>query len=191
MAFLSSTLARWRHKVIRPYLRGDVLDIGCGYADVFKNHHMLIDHYLGVEFGQAHVDQLSNQFPGAVFIKRDLDKEPLSIGRTFDVILMIAVIEHIWNQKFLFDQIIKMLNPSGKIIITTPTFFGNDIIHPLGAKIGIFAQTAVDDHIVIYNRRRFKNLAREFGLLLSVYKRFQFFSNQVAVLEMDNRQAGQ
>jgi len=152
---------------------------------------MLIDHYLGVEFGQAHVDQLSNQFPGAVFIKRDLDKEPLSIGRTFDVILMIAVIEHIWNQRFLFDQIIKMLNPSGKIIITTPTFFGNDIIHPLGAKIGIFAQTAVDDHIVIYNRRRFKNLAREFGLLLSVYKRFQFFSNQVAVLEMDNRQAGQ
>ena len=112
-----------------------------------------------------------------------MDREPLDLDERFDVILMIAVIEHIWNQKFLFEQIIDLLAPDGKIIITTPSPFGNDVIHLLGAAMGIFAQSAVDDHIVIYNRRRFKNLAREFNLRILKYARFQFFSNQLVVLE--------
>jgi 2-polyprenyl-3-methyl-5-hydroxy-6-metoxy-1,4-benzoquinol methylase len=182
MAFLSKMLASWRHKVITPYLKGDVLDIGCGDAIILKKHHVLINHYVGIELGQTKVDNLSALFPEAVFISRDLDREPLSLDERFDTILMIAVIEHIWNQKFLFEQIISLLKPDGKIVITTPTIFGNDIIHPLGAALDIFAKAAVDDHIVVYNKQRLKNLAREFGLHLLIYRRFQFFSNQIAVL---------
>jgi hypothetical protein len=85
---------------------------------------------------------------------------------------MIAVIEHIWNQKFLFEQIIEPLNPGGKIVITTPTPFGNDIIHHIEAALGVFAKAAVEDHIDIYNKQRFNNLAREFELRLESYKRF-------------------
>ena len=69
---------------------------------------------------------------------------------------MIAIIEHIWNQRFLFEQVLKNLKPSGKIVITTPTPFGNDFVHALGAKVGLFAKSAVDDHIMIYNKKRFK-----------------------------------
>ncbi len=182
MAFLSNVLTAWRHKVILPYLKGDVLDIGCGNAVILSKYKPLLDHYTGVERQQAHVDHLAHRFPEAVFIARDLDREPLGLEKRFDVVLMIAIIEHIWNQKFLFEQIIEVLKPQGEIVITTPTPFGNDIIHPLGAALGVFAQAAVEDHIVIYNKQRFKNLAKEFQLRLEVYKRFQFFSNQLAVL---------
>jgi 2-polyprenyl-3-methyl-5-hydroxy-6-metoxy-1,4-benzoquinol methylase len=175
-------LADWRHKIITPYLKGNVLDIGCGNASILEKYHTLINHYVGVEFGQARIAHLSTRFPEAIFISRDLDREPLALEARFDVILLIAVIEHIWNQKFLFEQIVTLLNPGGKIVITTPTPFGNDIIHPLGAALGLFAKSAVEDHIVVYNKRRFKNLAREFGLCLEVYKRFQIWSNQIAVL---------
>lgn len=72
--------------------------------------------------------------------------------------MMVAVIEHIWNQKFLLDQVVNILNPSGRLIITTPSPFGNDVVHAIGANLGLFAKSAVADHIVIYNRRRFKNL---------------------------------
>ena len=183
MAILSKMLSDWRHKMIAPYVKGRVLDIGCGNALMLQKHHKNIDHYVGVEFSSVRVTKLAERFPDADFINRDLDHDLLNIDGHFDSILLIAVIEHIWNQKFLFEQIIDLLAPGGKIIITTPTPFGNDAIHPLGAVMGIFAQSAVDDHIVIYNRRRFRNLAREFNLRLLKYARFQFFSNQLAVFE--------
>lgn len=182
MAKLSGMLSGWRHRMVVPYVKGRVLDIGCGNAMMLQKHHSNIDRYVGVEFSPARVERLAEQFPEATFISRDLDRQPLALDERFDTILLIAVIEHIWNQKFLFEQIIDLLHPGGKIIVTTPTPFGNDMIHPLGAAMGIFAQSAVEDHIVIYNRRRFRNLAREFALRLLVYRRFQFFSNQLVIL---------
>ena len=131
----------------------------------------------------ARVSQLAGRFPGANFISRDLGRQPLAFDERFDAILLIAVIENIWNQKFLSEQVIDSLVPDGKIVVATPTPFGNDMIHPFGAVLGVFARSAVDDHIVIYNRRRFRNLAREFNLRILKYARFQFFSNQLVVLE--------
>lgn len=182
MALLSNMLTDWRHKMIKSYVKGRVLDIGCGNAVILQAHHNNIDRYVGVEFSPARVSLLAKRFPDADFTSRDLDRQSLDLNERFDAILLIAVIEHIWNQKFLFEQLIDLLAPSGKIIITTPTPFGNDVIHPIGAAMGIFAQSAVDDHIVVYNRRRFRNLAREFNLRLLKYAQFQFFSNQLVVL---------
>ena len=183
MALFSNMLTDWRHKMIVPYVMGRVLDIGCGNALMLQKYHQNIDRYVGVEFSPGRILRLAEQFPEANFISRDLDRQPLALNEKFDTILLIVVIEHIWNQKFLFEQIVDLLAPGGKIIITTPTPFGNDAIHPLGAAMGIFAQSAVEDHIVIYNRRRFRNLAREFNLRLLKYGRCQCFSNQLVVLE--------
>ncbi len=182
MAILSKRLANWRHQQISPYIEGNILDIGCGNAIVLREYKLRIKHYCGIEQHQVHVERLRAEFAGFDFFKKDLDNEPLNIDQTFDVILMMAVIEHLWNQKYIFNQLVPLLKENGKIIVTTPTPFGNDIIHPLGAKLGLFAQSAVDDHIVIYNKRRFKTLATEFGLTLIKYKQFQIFSNQLAIL---------
>ena len=105
------------------------------------------------------------------------------MNRKFDCVLMIAVIEHLFNQKFVMEGIAQVLKPGGIILITTPTPFGNDVVHRIGAALGLFAKIAVDDHIVIYNRHRFKILAKEIGLKLKLHKYFQFFCNQLAILE--------
>lgn len=183
MAKLSNMLAGWRGGMVAPYVKGRVLDIGCGNAVILQTCRENITKYVGVEFNSGRVARLAEQFPDARFISRDLDRELLGLNERFDAILLIAVIEHIWNQKFLFEQIIQLLDIGGRIILTTPTPFGNDLIHPIGAAMGIFAQSAVDDHIVIYNHRRFRNLAREFGLKMILYRRFQFFANQLVVFE--------
>ncbi len=182
MAFLSKRLAKWRHQQISPYIEGNILDIGCGNALVLREYKSRISYYCGIERNNTHVEKLAEEFVDFDFLKKDLDNDPLNIDQTFDVILMMAVIEHLWNQKHIFKQLVPLLKGKGKIIITTPTPFGNDIVHPLGAKLGLFAQSAVDDHIVIYNKKRFKTLASEFGLTLIKYRQFQIFSNQLAVL---------
>ena len=73
--------------------------------------------------------------------RRNLGKDPLDLDRKFDVVLMVALIE----------QIIDHLKPGGKIVITTPTMFGNDIVHRIGAKFGLFSKSAVDDYVVTIN----------------------------------------
>ncbi len=142
-----------------------------------------IQTYYGIDCNLRRIKQLRSETGNENFFCRDLDTELIAISEKFDVILMVAVIEHIWNQKFLLQQVADMLNSSGKIVITTPTPFGNDVVHAIGARLGLFAKSAVADHVVIYNRRRFIILENEFHLKLKKYKRFQFFCNQLAVFE--------
>ena len=117
--------------------------MGCGDAIVFKDRGYHIGKYYGVEANGDFVLSLSNRYPQVFFVQMNLDNDPLGLGVKFDVILMIAIIEHIWNQKFLFEQILNHLKPDGKIVITTPPPFGNDIVHPLGAKLGFFSKSVV------------------------------------------------
>jgi len=183
MPFFSKYISNQRISKIAPYLKGDLLDLGCDNAQVLEKYGSKINSYCGVEKSPQRIEQLKQKYPESSFIQCDLDNEPLKTDKKFDCILMIALIEHLFNQKFVMDQLAKALKPSGQIIITSPTPIGNDVVHRVGAAIGLFSKVAVDDHIVIYNRHRFKILSKEIGLNLKLHKFFQFHCNQIAILE--------
>ncbi len=186
MAIFSRFLAKWRYHIVSPYIAGKVLDIGCGNAAVNLLFKDSIESYYGIDCNRQNIDSLKDQTGNSNFFCRDLDIDLIAIDEKFDVILMVAVIEHIWNQRFLMEQLINMLKLSGRIVITSPSPFGNDIVHSFGSMIGLFARTAVVDHVVIYNKRRFLNLAEHFELKLIKYKRFQFFCNQLVVFQKND-----
>jgi SAM-dependent methyltransferase len=183
MALFSKVIADRRYAKIASYIKGDVLELGCGNAQILAKYGSNIATYCGVERSAKLVEKLSQKYPRMSFVQCDLDRDQLAIDRTFDCVLMIAIIEHLFNQQFVMDKVAQMLKPGGIIVITTPTPFGNDIVHGLGAALGIFYKSAVDDHIVIYNRHRLKILANEIGLKLNHHEYFQFYCNQVAILE--------
>ena len=182
MALLTNYLIRARMDRIAPHVRGEVLDLGCGGAEVLDCFGDRITSYCGVEHSRDAVDKLRLVHPAATFVARNLDEDELDLGRKFDVVLMVALIEHLFNQKHVMDQVAGALKPTGTVVITTPTPFGNDIVHRLGAACGLFAKAAVDDHIVIYNKLRMKLLAKETGLRLTSYRTFQLGCNQFATL---------
>lgn len=183
MNLLSKSLKKTRLKKINPYIYGDVLDLGCGDGSVYKRYQHKIKTYYGIEVDKQKVKNLQKKYLQAKFYYRDLDTDLFNINQKFDTILLLAVIEHIFNQKHLFIQIKKYLKTSGQIIITTPTYFGNDIIHNYGSFLGLFDKKAHDDHIVIYNKNRFNTLCQEFNLRIKLYKKFQFHCNQLVVLK--------
>ena len=95
-----------------------------------------------------------------------------------------VVIWEIWvNLKHLGNGFTRALKPRGQVILTTPTPFGNDVVHRVGAMLGLFSQTAVDDHIVIFNRKRLEIFAKEAGMQLISHRLFQIGCNQLALLE--------
>jgi 2-polyprenyl-3-methyl-5-hydroxy-6-metoxy-1,4-benzoquinol methylase len=182
MALLTKHLIRARMQRIAPYVAGDVLDLGCGGAEVLKHFGHKIDTYCGIEYSESAVDALRAAYPQASFLARNLDRDELALGKQYDCVLMVALIEHLFNQQHVMSQVAAALKPNGKVVLTTPTPFGNDVVHRLGARLGLFSKAAVDDHIVIYNQHRLKLMARETGLRLSAYRRFQLGCNQFAVL---------
>jgi SAM-dependent methyltransferase len=189
MPLLSKYIADQRYKKIAPYIERDVLDLGCGHARVLERFGSKISSYCGIERSAELIGKLKQKYPTASFFQRDLDRERLRIDRKFDRVLMIALIEHLFNQRFVMDEIAQVLKPGGLILITTPTPFGNDIVHRLGAAIGLLYKSAVDDHIVIYNRHRFTILANEIGVKLKHHQYFQLHCNQIAVLEKPSNQS--
>jgi len=185
MGLLTPYLTNARMARIAPYVHGDVLDLGCGSwgrSAILEEHRAKIKSYVGVEYSQESVDLLRNNYPEATFHAVNLDKDRLDPGRKFDCILMIALIEHLFNQQHVMAGVADALKPNGTVVITTPTPFGNDVVHRIGGSIGLFAKAAVDDHIVIYNRHRFGIMAKEVGLEIRSYKTFQLMCNQVVVL---------
>ena len=182
MGLLTERIKRQRMLMAAPYLQGDVLDIGCGAAEALDYAGPAMTSYTGIDVPEGHVARLGRDFPRHDFVCRNLDEDRFDLPRRYDVALLLAVIEHIYNQKHLMKEILGALKPGGRIVITTPTPFGNDVVHRWGAPLGLFCQSAFDDHIVIYNRKRFAILARDFSLELERYQHFQFGCNQLAVL---------
>lgn len=182
MAVLSGYLAGARLRRAAPYIRGDVLDLGCAGARILTEFGDRISSYTGIDHDDASITELRQAYPESTFLARNLDDDPLELNRQFDCVAMLAIVEHLFNQKHVFSQVKRLLKPDGRVVITTPTPLGNDVVHRLGARVGLFAGSAADDHIVIYNRHRFTILAEEVGLTLEKYESFQLGCNQFAVL---------
>lgn len=187
---LSPYLRNKRTSMISPYLQGDILDIGCGPArnlEVLKKNEKPFSSYTGIELDPLLVDDLKLKFSAYDFFSVDLDTQVIPVSKKFDVIILLAVIEHIFNLKFLFSQLSDLLKPTGIIVLTTPTPFGNDVVHRLGASIGLFdREGGQDDHIVIFNQKRLQILGKEVGLTLKEYRTFQFGCNQLAVYQRND-----
>lgn len=182
MAVLSRFIAKQRYQKVAPYIQGDVLDLGCQKAQILEEFGSSINSYCGVELLEETVVEAKKKHQDASFYQRDLDQDELNLPDKFDCILMVALIEHLFNQKFVMDSVAQCLKPGGVVVLTTPTPFGNDVVHRAGASLGLFSKVAVDDHIVIYNRLRFKILANEVGLELRHHEYFQLGCNQLAIL---------
>jgi len=180
MGLLSSYIRRVRMHKALPYVKGEVLDLGCGYADVLHLVPERITRYCGVDCNANNVARLQKEFPSHEFLCRDLDVDTIESDQKYDVVLLLAAIEHIYNQKHLLEQILANLKPEGKIIITTPTPWG-DFVHRLAGKVKLLAGSADDRHIVIYNKNRFRIVASDFRLNMETYRRFELGSNQFVV----------
>ncbi len=176
---LSSFLQKQRFQAIQPYLDGDILDLGCGHAEIIQ----LLDgsrSYSGVEENANLIRWLKENFPNQKFYQRDLDQEQLDIPGRFDTILMVAFIEHLKNPDWLLTQLPAYMSEEGKLVLTTPTPLG-DRIHRVGARLGLFSMVAVHDHETIYTHNMLRLLLEKNGLSIAHYQRFLRGGNQLFV----------
>lgn len=183
MALLSKYLSDARFARLAPHISGDVLDIGCQSGQLKARLGAQIRSYTGVDVSQEAIADARRAHPDAAFHVLNIDEDPLPFESSFDTIVMSALIEHVFNLRLLGKGLSRALRTGGSIVLTTPTPLGNDVVHRFGAAIGLFSATAVNDHIVIFNKKRCEIFAEEFGLRLASHRLFQFGCNQLAILQ--------
>ena len=177
-------LDRWlrsrRIARVKPFIpRGSrLLDIGCGDGALIHElgdhltHAVGLDPSLAAPVNGSGYELIPGRFP-----------DDVPSGETFDVIAMLAVLEHLPPpmQAFLADAFDALLNRSGRLIITVPSPRVDDILHVL-LRFRLIAGIAVHEHygfqpadtLGLFPEPRFRLLRRS---------RFQLGLNNLFVFE--------
>ncbi|MGY6744565.1 MAG: class I SAM-dependent methyltransferase [Cecembia sp.] len=104
----------------KPWIKGDLLEVGCGEG---RGVEILIenaDSYLGIDKIQEVVDRLTIKYPQANFKQAFIPPFTGIADNSFDTVVSFQVIEHIKNDRLFLEEIKRVLKPGGKAIISTP-----------------------------------------------------------------------
>jgi len=98
-----------------------IVDVGCGYGSVSSSLAGGGHEVYGVEIGDAALRSLPEQ--GIRPIKGDIGR-PLPIAdATMDVVLLLDVLEHVFNPLWVLAEARRVLREGGAAVITVPLYF--------------------------------------------------------------------
>lgn len=157
-----------------------VLDLGCGLTDLPSR----LPSYVGCDRSPEILLVQRARFPSAVFFEWDFAESDAPVGLAaqgpFDVVLLLAVLEHVAKPHRLVARAVSLLGPGGRLVVTTP--------HPLGrlpletgAALGLLSPHARDEHETLLGRAALEDAGRSAGVSLVLYRRFLLGLNQLAV----------
>lgn len=172
---LSPFLRRKRFEAARPYLKGAVLDFGCGSGALAAL--VSSNSYLGVD-----ADDRSLQLARIRFPTHRFSSSLPSDHERFDTVVALAVIEHVTNPAGLLQTLAHYLSESksARLIVTTP-HPSLSRLHELGASFGIFSRHASEEHKNLLDHKKLDEVGARAGLSLLCYRRFLWGANQLAV----------
>lgn len=171
---LSPYLRRQRFAAARPFLRGRVLDVGCGAGGLAE--WVEGDAYLGVE-----VDALSRDRARAAHPRHRFVAGLSEVEGVFDTVLALAVIEHVNDPAAFLATLAAHLHraPEARVVVTTP-HPSVDWVHDAGAAVGLFSRHANEEHEDLLDRHKLRAAGAAAGLKMLSYRRFLFGANQIA-----------
>lgn len=113
-----------RHEVVYQRLRDrctgrDVLEAGCGEgygADLIAD---VARRVIGLDYDEATVAHVRARYPQVDMRHGNLAELPLADG-SVDVVVNFQVIEHLWDQPQFVAECLRVLRPSGVLLMSTP-----------------------------------------------------------------------
>jgi SAM-dependent methyltransferase len=100
----------WELAPVGAYLKGRLLNAGCGYRDVSPTLESFGAHPI-VNY------DIASTIPGAII--GSLDHTPFEAGE-FDTILCNAVLEHVESATDVMKELIRVLKPGGHLVVAIP-----------------------------------------------------------------------
>lgn len=174
---MSPYLQQKRLKAALPWLKGKILDYGCGNSKLAA--YCEPEAYLGIDRDEKSLEIASNKFPHHHFTSS------LPESHTgFNTITMLAILEHFSDPVSEVNRLLGFLLPGGQIVLTTPHPRGGGI-YTIGSLLGIFSRSAHDEHNKLFTRKDLLKMAKSLNLQFQHYSKFLFGYNQLCILKKE------
>lgn len=175
--FLEPILRKLRLRRVLPYIKeyGEcrLLDIGCGWdAEFLKTIEPYIASGTGIDFKAPDLAR------GKIFTERHNFKCSLPYAdASFDVVTMLAVLEHLAHPEEIVKDVCRVLDPSGCLIMTVPSRAAQPVLEFLAFRLGVISREEIVDHKTYYNRSSLFKLLGDSGFSMESHKYFQLGMN--------------
>lgn len=157
-----------RYHAVKPYIFGDMLDVGCGRGYGFDVLQSPGAARTGLDISLEFLKQARHNYHSISLVQATGEKIPFR-SRSFDSIIAFEVIEHLQDDIAFLHELKRLIRPNGTIAISTP----NRLIASGGNK-----QPLNPFHIREYT-------AEEFEALLQ-----QSFSDVIIMGQRESRNVG-
>lgn len=107
------------YHLAKPYIKGDLLELGCGEGRGVELLAPLADSYIGIDKIKPVIERLEGKYPDYKFMSGVFPPFPFE-DNSFDSIVTFQVIEHVGDDSGFIQEIHRVLKPGGRALITTP-----------------------------------------------------------------------
>jgi ubiquinone/menaquinone biosynthesis C-methylase UbiE len=176
-------ILRWmRLQQVVPHIQrnSNVLDIGCGRSAAFlRSIAPHINQGIGIDFKVDQHIEIAN-----IKTQRQvLDKDLPFADASFDVVTMLAVLEHIENEPEILSEVHRVLAPNGKLILTVPSIWAQPVLEFLAYKLKLVSKDEIQDHKRYYTHDKLKEvLVENTGFQKFSHRYFQFWMNNFCIV---------
>ena len=130
----------------------DVLDLGCGYdARALRALGARVGSGLGVDVA---VSPEARATPRLRFDEAPIDEALARVpDASQDVVLLISVLEHLWEPEATLAACHRVLRPGGVLMVNVPTWLGRRALELSAFRLGLSPAAEMDDHKAYYGVR--------------------------------------
>jgi SAM-dependent methyltransferase len=154
---LADRLGVWLSlRAIRRHLDGrsglDLLELGCGYrATQLLALEPKLKRGIGVDFKIAPEFRTRERF---TFYEGTIEEIlPKLESESFDVVMLISVLEHLIEPQSVINSAWSLLRPSGLLLVNVPTWVGKRLLELSAFRLGFSPKVEIDDHKMYYGKR--------------------------------------
>ena len=129
-----------------------LLDVGCGRSAALLNTVApRIEQGIGVDFK---VEPSTVKNIQTLQLKL-FDHLPFA-DASFDVVTLLAVLEHLDNEQQILKEIYRVLKPNGQLVLTVPSVWSQPVLEFLSYRLKIIDEREIRDHKRYYTRNKLR-----------------------------------
>ena len=149
--------------------RLDVIEFGCGYHAVQLVAIMdRLKHGIGVDFK---ISPDLKAYPNLEFHECAIEEVFSKLSpQTFDLVLLISVLEHLNEPLDALKVAFSILKPGGILLVNVPTWWGKMFLEFSAFHLGLSPKVEIDDHKMYYSKRDLWPLLIRAGFAPSLVK---------------------
>jgi 2-polyprenyl-6-hydroxyphenyl methylase/3-demethylubiquinone-9 3-methyltransferase len=152
--------------ILRPYVSGCVLDVGCGdgfITDAISKLPSVMEVH-GVDISNTAIRVAKSRYPRIDFKVGQVADLPFE-SNYFDVVVAIELIEHVYDTEQMFREFSRVLKDAGYLIVTTTDFnlpkkviialfFWNRYFYPTNPHIRFFSKESLEKMLTKFGFKR-------------------------------------